>query len=81
MDLMPPTARSLVFARETYTPYYVNATGMVLYVHGPTHMKGHTLDVLMTRSTDEYLVRNVTITDMGLCDHFAVNFNISVALV
>ena len=53
----------------------VNATGMVLHVREPTHSKGHTLDVLMTRSTDEHLVRNVTITDMGLSDHFAVNFS------
>ena len=56
----------------------VNATGMVLNVREPTHRKGHTLDVLMTRSTDEHLVRNVTITDMGLSDHFAVNFNINI---
>ena len=56
----------------------VNATGMVLHVREPTHRKGHMLDVLMTRSTDEYLVRNVTITDMGLSDHFAVNFNINI---
>ena len=23
MDLLPPTAPSLVFARETYTPYFI----------------------------------------------------------
>ena len=56
----------------------VNATGMVLHVREPTHRKGHTLDVLMTRSTDEHLVRKVTITDMGLSDHSAVNFSINV---
>ena len=56
----------------------VSATGMVLHVREPTHRKGHTLDVLMTRSTDEHLVRNVTITDMGLSDQFAVNFNINI---
>ena len=56
----------------------VNATGMVLHVREPTHRKGHMLDVLMTRSTDEHLVRNVTITDMGLSDHFAVNVNINI---
>ena len=50
----------------------VNATGTVLRVREPTHRKGHTLDVLMTRSTDENLMRNVTITDMGL------NFNINI---
>ena len=56
----------------------VNATGMVLHVRGPTHRKGHTLDVLMTRSKDEHLVRNVTVTDMSLSDHFVVSFNIDI---
>ena len=32
----------------------------------------------MTRSTDERIVRNVTVTDMGLSDQFAVNFNIEI---
>ena len=54
----------------------VNATGMVLHVREPTHKKGHTLDVLMTRSTYEHLARNVTVSDLGLSDHFEVNFNI-----
>ena len=55
---------------------FVDTTGIVLHVREPTHRICHTLIVLMTRSTDEHLVRNVTITDMGLSDHFAVNFNI-----
>ena len=58
----------------------VNAIGMILHDREPTHSKGHTSDVLMTRSTDEHLVRNVTFTDMGLSDHFAVNFNILVKI-
>ena len=29
MDLLPPTAPSLVFARETCTPYYTNTSGRV----------------------------------------------------
>ena len=49
-----------------------------MFANRPTHKIGHTLDVLMTRSMDEHLVRNVTITYMGLSDHFAVNFNINV---
>ena len=36
------------------------------------------LNVPMTRSTDQNLVRNITVTDMGLSDHFAVNFNIDI---
>ena len=57
---------------------FVDATGMVSHVLEPTHRKRHTLDVLMTLSTDEHLVRNITITDMGLSNHFAVNFNINI---
>ena len=53
-----------------------NPIGWVLHVREPNHRNGHTLP--MTRSTDEHLVRNVTITDMGLSDDFAVNFNINV---
>ena len=45
-----------------------------MYVHGSTHRKGHTLYVLLTRCTDEHLVRNVAITDMGISDHSAIKF-------
>ena len=57
---------------------YVNASGTLLHVREPTHRRGHTLDVLMTHSTDEHLVRNFTITNMGLSDHFALNFKINI---
>ena len=46
-----------------------------MFANRPTG-KVTTLDVLMTRSTDEHLVRNVTITDIS--DHFAVNFNVNI---
>jgi len=44
----------------------------------PTHADVRAAShILVTRSTDEHLVRNVTVMDMGLSDHFAVNFNIA----
>ena len=51
----------------------LDSTGMAMLVRGSTHRKGHTLDVLLTRCTDEHLVRNVAITYMGISDHSAKN--------
>ena len=48
-----------------------------MHVNVSTHRKGHTLDVLLIRCTDEHLVRNVAITDMGISDHSAIKFTIS----
>ena len=39
-------------------------------VEGPTQKKGHTLDVLICNEPD--LCHNVTITDVGLSDHFLI---------
>ena len=52
---------------------------MEMHVHGSTYRKGHTLDVLLTHCMDEYLVRNVANTDMGISDHSAIKFTISAA--
>ena len=41
----------------------VNSVGMVMQVRGPTHKKWRTLDTLLTRSSDEHLIRNVTVAD------------------
>ena len=53
---------------------YMDSTGMAMHVHGSTHRKGHTLYVLLTRFTDEHLVRSVAITDLGISDHSAIQF-------
>ena len=50
---------------------------MAKHVNVSTHRRGHTLDVLLIRCTDEHLVRNVAITDMGISDHSAIKFTIS----
>ena len=41
-------------------------------MNGPTHKKGHTLDLIMTR-IDDRLVTNIEIHDPMLSDHLAVS--------
>jgi hypothetical protein len=56
---------------------------MEQHVRGPTHVAGHTLDVLITRDTDT-IVSTIEVNDPGLSDsdgkisrdHFAVIFHI-----
>ena len=45
---------------------------LVKHVNGPTHKKGHTLDLIITRAYDE-LVTSVEIRDPMLSDHSAVH--------
>ena len=45
---------------------------LVQHVNGPTHKKGHTLDLIITRATDE-LVTSTDIRDPMLSDHSAVH--------
>ena len=45
---------------------------LVQHVNGPTHKKGHTLDLIITRATDE-LVTSIDIQDPMLSDHSAVH--------
>ena len=59
---------------------------MLQHVKEPTHVRGHTLDVVITRETDK-IVSNLDVTDPGLIDksgkvtrdHFAVIFNVHAA--
>ncbi len=56
--------------------------GMKQHVQGPTHVAGHTLDVIITKDTDN-IVSNVEVLDPGLSDssgkisrdHYAIIFN------
>jgi len=51
------------------------------HVNEPTHVAGHTLDVLITRDTDS-IVSNISVSDPGISDgsgktsrdHYAVTF-------
>ena len=50
--------------------------GLQQHVKGPTHNKGHTLDLIITRSVvglDDNLVRRVKVRDPCIADHFAVH--------
>ena len=46
--------------------------GLIQHVHSPTHRSQHTLDLLITRSSDCTL-SDIHVHDMGLSDHFAVH--------
>ena len=46
--------------------------GLIQHVYSPTHRSQHTLDLLITRSSDCTL-SDIHVHDMGLSDHFAVH--------
>lgn len=60
--------------------------GMCQHVHEPTHVAGHTLDVVISRETDK-IVPNVEVVDPGLSDssgnilsdHLAVIFDVKIS--
>lgn len=60
--------------------------GLRPVVHGPTHVRGHTLDVVITRESSP-LVYDISVSDTGICDnngnhfsdHYAVTFNVNLA--
>ena len=45
------------------------------HIDGPTHSKGHTLDVVVTPNRDDYL-HSITTTEIDLSDHFLIDFNL-----
>ncbi|XP_062569146.1 uncharacterized protein LOC134231229 [Saccostrea cucullata] len=63
----------------------LESNGMKQLVNEPTHIRGHTLDVIITRDTSNIL-SSILVTDPGLCghaenmkkDHFAVTFTANV---
>ena len=56
-------------------------TGLTQHVVNPTHQRGHTLDVVITKDVGS-LITDVSVTDPGLCDrdgnlsgdHYAISF-------
>lgn len=64
----------------------LDSCSMKQHVYEPTHLRGHTLDVVITKD-DCDLVSDISVTDPGLCDesgnlkrdHFAVSFCVSAA--
>ena len=49
--------------------------GLTQHVNEPTHNRGHTLDVIITKGV---IVSGVNVMDVALSDHFCVFFNLSV---
>ena len=49
------------------------SSGLIQHVNGPTHRSGHTMDVVISRETDD-IIYNVTSLDPLLSDHSAVHF-------
>ena len=55
----------------------LDALGLKQHVSAPTHKKGHTLDLLITRSEDS-LISRIMIRDPIISDHFAVHCDLGV---
>ncbi len=61
----------------------LQTTGLKQHINEPTHYKGHTIDVLISRD-DSQLLDDITVTDIGLADnngkvindHYAITFTI-----
>ena len=51
------------------------ALGLAQHVSGATHSRGHTLDLIISRS-DDNLVDSVKMDDLGVSDHLAVTCNL-----
>ncbi len=46
-------------------------------MHGPTHNRGHTLDLLISRGLN---ISSIVIKDVGLSDHFCIFFDILISV-
>ena len=56
----------------------VDDHGMRQHVSEPTHSRGHTLDIVLTRDPDTLLCSQVQVSDPGVSDHMAITCQISV---
>ena len=69
------------FHLETEDPYVVllrdlfNTFNLVQHVDFPTHKKGHTLDLVLTRS-DSPIITNLVSNNVNLSDHYMLIFDI-----
>ena len=58
----------------------LTSLGLRQHVRSPTHNKGHTLDLLITREKDTYLcMQSVSVINTHISDHFEVMCSIHVA--
>ena len=56
----------------------IHSVGLVQHVKLPTHNKGHTLDLVMTRASNT-LVRNISVSDELPSDHSLVQFDMELS--
>lgn len=56
--------------------HLLESYGLRQHVSSPTHAKGHVLDLVFTRETDN-LLNNVSVTDTQISDHFWVHGNLA----
>ncbi len=54
-----------------------NCFDLIQHVHGPTHNRGHTLDLLISRGLN---ISSIVIKDVALSDHFCIFFDILISV-
>ena len=57
---------------------FIHSSGLRQYVFDPTHVKGHTLDLVLSRSTESF-INNVCTTFYLPSDHAAITYNLHIA--
>ncbi len=55
----------------------LNTFDLSQHVHGPTHNRGHTLDLLISRGLN---ISSIVIKDVALSDHFCIFFDILISV-
>jgi hypothetical protein len=62
----------------TVSPFInlLDAFSLTQHIHFPTHTSGHTLDLLITRSTSS-IILSTSSSDPAISDHHAIHFSIS----
>ncbi len=55
----------------------LNTFDLIQHVHGPTHNRGHTLDLLISRGLN---ISSIVIKDVALSNHFCIFFDILISV-
>ncbi len=55
----------------------LNTFDLIQHVHGPTHNRGHTLDLLISRGQN---ISSIVIKDVELSDHVCIFFDILISV-
>ncbi len=55
----------------------LNTFDLIQHVHGPTHNRGHTLDLLISRGLN---ISSIVIKDVALSDHFCIFFDMLISV-